>query len=78
MGTVVDLEQWREKRPSSRAREFAQAVPDHPALRWVAGEQWWLAHRRDPDSSVAVCQVPGELVLATAGVLPCPVCYPPL
>jgi hypothetical protein len=49
----------------------------HPSLRWVAGEVYWVAHRRDPDAGLTVCGESGPLTLAPPGVPLCPDCYPP-
>jgi hypothetical protein len=48
----------------------------HPALRWVAGRTYYVAHRRDPVAGAAACGATGELVLAPPGVPLCRDCYP--
>ena len=75
MGEVVDIGTARAAR-TARVRAVQESVPDHPALRWLAGDQWWLAHRRQPGTGAA-CGAPGELVHATRGVPLCGACYPP-
>lgn len=72
MADVTDLDERRH----ARAARTAAAAPLHPAVRFVAGDCWWLAHRRHPDDAVALCGLDGDLVLAPPGVPLCPLCYP--
>lgn len=74
MGEVIQLGQARD----AKWRERAAASAQHPALRWVAGATYWLAHRRDHDTGTAHCGAPGALVLAPPGVPQCTDCYPPI
>jgi hypothetical protein len=60
-----------------RLRGPESSAPNHPALRWIAGEMWWAAHRRNPLTGKAACGAPGELVLASRGVPLCLACFPP-
>lgn len=71
MDTVVDLTTRRAQR--DRDREAARAA--HPALRWVAGATFYIAHRKH--EGAAACGAPGDLVLAPPGVPLCVTCYPP-
>jgi hypothetical protein len=74
MGTVTGLADYRADRETRRA-EMAERAAMHPALRWVAGEVFYIAHRRNLDG-VAVCGATGELTLAPPGVPQCARCYP--
>ena len=81
MGQVIAFAaaaEARDDRIRAARRAALLAVPDHPALRWLAGDTWWLAHRRDPDAGGAGCGAPGELTLATRAVPLCLDCYPPV
>lgn len=73
MGTVTELGQHREKRQARALRIEEQAVR-HPALRWVAGDAFYIAHRRT--ASGTACGAEGDLVLAPPGVPLCSKCYP--
>jgi hypothetical protein len=73
MGTVIALDQHRADK-QSRAQEAADRGSRHPALRWVAGETFYIAHRKD--GSGAACGADGDLMLAPPGVPLCSVCYP--
>lgn len=74
MGTVTGLADYRADRENRRA-EIAERAAMHPALRWCAGEVFWLAHRRSQDG-YAACDAPGELTMANPGVPLCADCYP--
>lgn len=65
---VIDLESAR------RERAPEHPAPNHPALRWIAGGAYWVAHRREDGRPV--CGAPGELVLASPSVPLCTDCYP--
>ena len=57
--------------------EIRRAVlAGHPCLRWLAGDVYWLAHRRDLSTKRPVCAATGDLVLATAAVPLCGNCFP--
>lgn len=71
MGDLVDLANAR----AERARVYEDLAVMHPALRWVAGSAWWVAHRRTLAGSTA-CGAAGSLILAPPGVPLCPDCYP--
>lgn len=73
MGTVTELGQIREQR-EERARLIEERAARHPALRWVAGEAFYIAHRRV--DGAAACGAEGDLMLATPGVPLCSECYP--
>lgn len=73
MGTVTPLAIHRAQK-QSRAQEAADAGSRHPALRWVAGEAFWIAHRKD--GAGAACGAEGALMLAPPGVPLCSECYP--
>lgn len=73
MGSVTELGPLREEH-DERARRIAEHAPRHPALRWLAGDAWYIAHRRTADGTA--CGAEGELVLATRGVPLCDECYP--
>lgn len=70
MGTVTDLGSHR----TARDIRIEEAAARHPACRWVAGEVFYIAHRRT--DSEAACGAPGKLVLAPPGVPLCEACYP--
>lgn len=66
---VVDLAARRADK-----RDRAIAVSDHPALRWVAGAAFYVAHRKD--GRVSACGARGDLTLAPPGVPRCIECFP--
>jgi hypothetical protein len=72
VGTVASLAEHR----AARAARVAARKGQHPALRWVAGRTYYVAHRRDPVAGAAACGATGELVLAPPGVPLCRDCYP--
>lgn len=72
---VVPLAGARERR-AARDRARVISAARHPALRWVAGDTYWVAHRRDQSGGGAWCGMPGALTLAPPGVPLCPDCYP--
>jgi hypothetical protein len=74
MGTLIGLDDFRAER-QTRLAEAAERASFHPALRWCAGQTFWLAHRRDVDGAAA-CGTDGELTLAPPGVPLCAGCYP--
>lgn len=74
MGNVVSMARERAER-QARARVAAERGSLHPALRWIAGEAFWIAHRKAPDGTAA-CGASGSLVLAPPGVPTCRDCYP--
>lgn len=65
-GDVVDLAQHK--------REKIMAASQHPALRWVAGSAFYVAHRKDGPH--AACGAQGDLTLAPPGVPACTECFP--
>ena len=69
MGDLIALTDERDRR---RALEHARAA--HPALRWVAGRAFYVAHRKTDGK--AACGANGDLVLAPPGVPLCVECYP--
>lgn len=71
MSKVVDLDEARVRRAPVAA---VPATMDHPALRWVAGRVFYVAHRRGEDGG-AECGAEGSLVLAPPGVPLCVDCY---
>lgn len=73
MGDVVSLAAARTRRDSDA--ELAGHAPMHPALRWVAGDVYYLAHRRS-GAGGAACGAAGALILAPPGVPLCGRCYP--
>lgn len=73
MGTVTGLSDYRADREHRRA-EMAERAAMHPALRWVAGEVFYIAHRRTPDGAAA-CGIDGALTLAPPGVPLCSDCF---
>lgn len=73
MGSVTELGPLREER-DARASLIQERAARHPALRWLAGDVWYIAHRRTEDGTA--CGAEGELVLATRGVPLCDECYP--
>lgn len=68
---MVDLTTRRAER--ERDRDAARAA--HPALRWVAGATFYIAHRKG--DAGAACGAAGDLTLAPPGVPLCVTCYPP-
>lgn len=74
MGTVVNLLDHRDRR-AERERALVMSRSRHPSLRWVAGDVYYLAHRKT--GQAAACGAEGQLVLAPPGVPLCPTCYPP-
>lgn len=75
MGDIVSLSGHLDRR-RDRLAAAAEQSTRHPALRWVAGEAYWIAHRRHPELKAAVCGADGALTLAPPGVPLCPDCYP--
>lgn len=74
MGTVHDLTRYRTRRlAQTRSRLLRQSL--HPSLRWVAGDVFYIAHRRDRRGGAA-CGAAGDLTLAPPGVPLCGACYP--
>lgn len=73
MAAVTDLDAARAQRDLARAVEVARS--GHPSLRWIAGDVWFLAHRRDVDTGMAACGASGELMRAAATVPLCGRCY---
>lgn len=69
---IISLEDIRDRRRASAA----DLAPTHPALRWVAGEAYYLAHRRNRVRQEAACGAEGALILAPPGVPLCEQCYP--
>jgi hypothetical protein len=74
MGTLIGLDDARADR-QTRLADAAQRASLHPALRWCAGDTFWIAHRRDFDGRAA-CGEDGELTLALSTVPLCADCYP--
>lgn len=72
MNNVVDLAEAQAARRERRLP--ALDLPDHPALRWVAGRVFYVAHRKI--DGAASCGAAGDLVLAPPGVPLCVECYP--
>jgi len=70
MGTISSLAEHRARRRAERI----PANSTHPALRWVAGDKWYLAHRRGRDGNV-LCGTDGDLILAPPGTPACPDCF---
>lgn len=66
---VVDLAARRADK-----RDRVIVVSDHPALRWVAGAAFYVAHRKD--GCGAACGARGDLTLAPPGVPRCVECFP--
>lgn len=66
MGQVLALEDAEARRERERAM--------HPALRWVAGHVFYVAHRKADGR--AACGARGDLVLAPPGVPRCVACFP--
>lgn len=73
MGILIGLDEIRAER-RTRAKQAAERGSRHPALRWVAGDTWYLAHRKL--DGVAACGAAGDLILAPRGTPLCEVCYP--
>lgn len=73
MNTVTNLEKRRAER-AARALIIEEHAARHPALRWLVGDAWYIAHRR-VEGGVA-CGAEGDLVRATPGVPLCEECYP--
>jgi hypothetical protein len=69
---VISLSEERDRR---RGGAGTGRAVTHPALRWVAGDAYYVAHRRALDEAVAVCGADGALILAPPGVPLCPACY---
>lgn len=59
--------------PDAEARRERERAM-HPALRWVAGRAFYIAHRKT--DGVAACGARGDLTLAPPGVPRCVECYP--
>lgn len=72
MGTVVDL--GARRAGVTRDRRADEARARHPILRWVAGDVFYVAHRRGDQD--AACGAAGELTLAPPGVPLCVECWP--
>lgn len=66
---VVSIAERRDRRTE---RDRARAA--HPALRWVAGRTFYIAHAKVDGH--AACGADGDLVLAPPGVPLCVACYP--
>jgi hypothetical protein len=73
MGTLIELGTARAER-EQRARVIEERASRHPALRWLAGDVFYIAHRRTDQG--AACGAEGELTLALPGVPLCDKCYP--
>ncbi len=74
MSDIVSIDRGASLRQErERRRDIARS--DHPALRWVAGDVFYIAHRRGDDDT-AVCGAPGSLILAPPAVPRCVECYP--
>lgn len=71
MDDPIDLD---ARRAAKRADDVVVEYGDHPALRWVAGSVFYVAHRKDGPG--AACGADGSLVLAPPGVPLCVTCYP--
>lgn len=75
MGDVVDLADRRAAQQAARAADLRASR--HPALRFVVGDAYWVAHRRDPsERRTTACGAAGDLTLAPPGVPLCASCYP--
>ena len=74
MGQVVDMEQRSRRAERERDRDAVRSL--HPAGRWVAGDTFYIAHRKALGG--AACGAPGLLTLAPPGVPRCvdPECFP--
>lgn len=70
MSRIVNLADAAERR--DQRREEMRAA--HPSLRWVAGEVFYVAHRKHEGS--AACGADGSLTLAPPGVPRCVECWP--
>ena len=66
---VVDL---ITRRADKRDRDIVAS--NHPALRWVAGTAFYIAHRKTATGTV--CGARGDLTLAPPGVPRCVQCFP--
>ena len=66
---VVDLV---ARRADKRDRDIVAS--EHPALRWVAGAAFYIAHRKV--GAVTACGARGDLILAPPGVPRCVTCFP--
>lgn len=73
MTNVVDIAE-AEARRAQRDRDLDADRAAHPALRWVAGKAFYVAHRRGEGG--AACGARGTLVLAPPGVPQCVDCFP--
>jgi phosphoenolpyruvate-protein kinase (PTS system EI component) len=73
MTFVSDVVSLAKARAAKQLRDLP--APRHPALRWLAGGVYDVAHRRGEDDT-AVCGAAGELTLALPEVPLCPQCYP--
>jgi hypothetical protein len=73
MGTVTALDQHRADK-HNRVKQAADRGSRHPALRWVAGDVFYIAHRKSGVGTA--CGADGDLTLAPPGVPLCSVCYP--
>lgn len=51
-----------------------EARSRHPVLRWVAGDVFYVAHRKADQE--AACGADGPLMLAPPGVPLCVTCWP--
>jgi hypothetical protein len=74
MGTVTSLDERRRTAQERRDAELSALSTMHPALRWVAGADESLAHRRTPMGRT-VCGAPGPLAKARTEVPLCGRCY---
>lgn len=75
MSDVGDVVSLAAARARHAGVEPEHRAPMHPALRWVAGAAYWVAHRRSTAGGAA-CGAAGPLVLAPPGVPLCRHCYP--
>ena len=73
MEQVVEVADIAVRR-AERSRALTEARAAHPALRWVAGRAFYVAHRRA--DGTAACGAVGDLTLASPGVPLCVTCYP--
>lgn len=72
--TVVDLAGRRAARDRERLAELSALAFTHPALRWWAGDDYGVAHRRTPSGRTG-CGAVGELRTADPVTPLCVVCY---